>query len=148
MKKPVKKPAKKQRPLVTEPMLLVFKEKHGDRHYHTPNDKTLFRVALAVLTERWEEGCWYYGPDEEAPVAPDVEEKDIPTLPRSLQIEATAKIRDYHRQKSEWDDLTREYEDIQVAVKTEDGRLAWRILRDRSSAEYEGVRLERYDEVP
>jgi len=39
-------------PIVTEPMLLIFEEKHDNRYYHIPDDTTLFQVALHVLTER------------------------------------------------------------------------------------------------
>ena len=142
---------KKDGPIVTEPVLLVFEEKlvfeeeHGSRRYHIPDDATLFKASLKVLTERNEEGYWYPEPEGEAPTPPDVKEADIPNLPKSLQDAARKQIRTYLESKRDYDKERVEYDAIQKAIESEDGRAAWDILYDRRDAEYEGVTLEHYD---
>lgn len=44
--------------------VLVTKEKHGDFYYDASTDEALAKSALAILTERWNQGYWYYDPDE------------------------------------------------------------------------------------
>jgi hypothetical protein len=135
-------------PFVAEPMLLIFKEKHGDRYFHVPNDKTLFRVALYVLTERYKQGYWYPKPsDQDKPTPPDINEAGIAKLPQSLQGTAKKNLQEYKRALAEYTDLVSEYEGIKKTVDTENGRAAWILLRNRRDAEYEGFDLETYEEV-
>jgi len=61
------------RTIVSQPCVLVFKEKHGDRYFHVPNDETLFAAALHVLKERHADGYWYHKPEStDKPELPDV----------------------------------------------------------------------------
>jgi hypothetical protein len=63
------------RPFISEPSILVIKEKHGDRYFNVPDDKTLFAVALMIVTARLRDGWWYEKPSEEM-VKRAVEAKD------------------------------------------------------------------------
>lgn len=44
--------------------VIVCKEKHGDFYYDASTDEAFAESALAILTNRWNEGYWYYDPDE------------------------------------------------------------------------------------
>lgn len=44
--------------------VLVTKEKHGDFYYDASTDEALAKSALAILTDRWNDGFWYIDPDE------------------------------------------------------------------------------------
>jgi len=134
------------RPIITKPQLLVFKEKHGERYFHVPDDAALFKAALKVLSERFEEGCWYYKP-EDKPEPPDVTEAQIETLPKSLQAAAMQKRREYNNKLRDYQFELEIFELIEKAIEKKDGRAAWRILKDRAEGEYEGCDLERYESV-
>jgi len=137
---------REQRPIIREPHVLVFKEKHGDRYFHVPDDAALFAAALSVLTERKKEGYWYYKP-EKKPEPPDVTEEQVATLPKSVQVNATVKIRAYKDALRRYEEEVEDFEEIERAVREKDGRAAWQILSDHGDGEYEGYDLERYEKV-
>jgi hypothetical protein len=137
---------KPQRPLIKEPQLLVFEEKHGNRYFYIPDDKTLAAAALKVLTERYEEGYWYYEPGEK-PKAPDFTKEQITTLPESMRPAAEKKLREYEAACRQYATEVEDYERIVKAVKTKDGKLAWKALYDRQDGEYERVKLERLESI-
>src|SRR5271168_4307264 len=90
----------KPRPFIASPSVLVFKEKHGDRHFNVPDDEALFAAALKVLAERFKQGYWYYDPAKEGaaeamPEAPDFTAEQVATMPESLRKAAYKKLRDY-----------------------------------------------------
>jgi hypothetical protein len=131
-------------PIIREPKLLVFKEKHGQRYFYVHNDKALFKAALKILTERAKEGYWYYKP-EEPPKAPDFTKEQIATLPESMRADATKKLQQYTDACRRYDAEVEDYNEIQEALKTKNGKLAWQCLRNRSDGEYEGCSLERIE---
>jgi|SRR5271155_698784 len=142
------KKATVSRPIIAKPMLLVFKEKHGRRHFHVIDDKALLRAALHVLTERHKEGYWYPKPEtSEKPHPPDVAEADIEKLPTSLRETAKEALRNFQDWLAAYEKEVSKYADIVKAVATKDGRAAWTILRDRRNYEYEGFELESYEDV-
>jgi len=133
-------------PLIKQPMLLVFKEKHGERYFYIPDDKALFAVALKIVSERFEEGYWYPEPGvEDKPAAPDYTKEQIATLPESMQKTATATLAAYERSLREYNGLVDEFKRIEKAVEEKDGQAAWQIIRERQRAEYEGYDLEHFE---
>lgn len=136
-------------PFIKEPMLLVFKEKHGDRYYHVVDDKMLLAVALKILTERFEEGYWYGEPSDlpDPPKAPDFTKEQVEAMPESLRPAAYKKLHDYAVAMRQYNEEVDDYRRIEKAVREKDGREAWQALNDRSDAEYEGFNLERYESV-
>lgn len=138
------KEASAPKPIITKPRLLVFREKHGNLYFYVDNDDKLFASALKVLTERFKDGYWYYKPElEEKPEVPDFNEERVAAMPQSLQPDAYRKLREYNDACLEYDAEAMEYDQIVKAVETKDGRLAYKVLRDRKHAEYEGFSLER-----
>lgn len=136
------------RPLVPEPRLLVLEEKHGKRYFHVPNEAALFKLALGLLKERHKAGYWYCKPDpKDKPEPPDVTAEEIEKLPKSLQNSARTSLRNYTAALRSYEDEVNDYTAIVKAVREKDGQAAWTLLFDRRDYEYEGVRLERYNEV-
>lgn len=133
-------------PFVKQPMLLVFKEKHGERYFYIPDDAALFGACLKVVTERLEQD-WYPEPDGVVPKAPDFTREQIATLPESMRAEATAKLRAYDRDVEAFNEELADFAKIKKAVDEKNGRLAWGIIRDRARAEYEGYDLERFETI-
>lgn len=135
-------------PIVNQPMLLVFNEKHGDRYFNVPNDEALFAAALKIVTERFEQGYWYVEPEEnEKPAAPDFTKEQIATLPESMREAAQKKLREYERSLHDYNELVDGYARIKKAVDEKDGRVAWEVIRDRCDAEYEGYALKPFESV-
>lgn len=136
------------RPIVAQPSVLIFKEKHGKRYFHVPDDKALFAAALHVLAERKEDGYWYPSPPfGDTPEEPDVKPEDIEKLPKSLQATAKKKLDAYRAAMVEIQDDVLEHAAIEKALADKDGRAAWECLRNRRDAEYEGFDLERYEDL-
>ena len=129
---------KPPRPFVDGRSVLVLKEKHSDRYFVVDNDEELFAAAVMVLRGRLKAGHFYYDPGEPPP-GPDFSQADADKLPASLREAAMSqfrrhedKLRSYAHDKQEWDD-------INLACASADGRAAWRILRNRGDHEYESV---------
>lgn len=130
------------------PSVLVLKEKHGDRHFNVADDAALHRVALKILTERFEQGYWYYKPeDKDKPEAPDFTMEQVATLPESLRAKADKKLREYTDACRRYDAEVEDYNDIETAVKNKDGKLAWEALQAHRDGEYEGFNIERLESV-
>lgn len=133
--------AKVPGPIITEPRLLVFREKHGVSYYLVNDDNMLYAAALKVLTQRFETGYWYYKPAKK-PEAPDFTQEQVATMPASMQAGANEKLSAYTRALRRYDVEVEDYESIKKAVKAKDGKLAWQSLCAHQNAEYEGFRLE------
>lgn len=126
--------------LVREPSILILKEKHRNRYFHIPNDKALEQVSLQVLKERMDQGYWYSEPSKPDPIG--FMQKDVDGLPEALKEEAKRKLSE-HRQKLRSYEHDRElWDDINGALTSQDGRIAWKCLKAREMFEYEAVSLE------
>lgn len=119
--------------------IAILKEKHADRYFDVTTDEQLHNVALYILRQRYEQGYWYAEPTP--PEALDFEASDIEKAPVSLRDEMQKRLKShqrelqhYEQEKDDWDAVTR-------AISTNDGRLAFRILRDRNNYEYEGFEI-------
>jgi len=134
-----------ERPLISEPSVLVFEEKNGKRHFYIENDEALFATALKVLRERNKDGYWWYKP--KAPEALDITEEQIPNLPKSLQDKATEALKEYKEALRAFERDDREYQAIQKAIREKNGQMAWQLLYARRKAEYEAVEIETCEKV-
>jgi hypothetical protein len=141
-----KKP-RPQRPIIEEPKLLVLHEKHGELYFHIPDEPTLFKVALDIVTKRAKSGYWYIDPEEYKPITPSMTKEAAEALPEgparkaALQEQAT-----YKRERAVYADALETAEYIAKAINEKDGRAAWQVLRDHSDGEYQRVSLEAYSE--
>jgi hypothetical protein len=134
------------RKFIDAPCVLVLKEKHGNRHFHIPDDATLFTVALGVVKQRASPDYGYYfAPDKPAPC--DLTPDTVETLPASLRAEATRKLKDHERDVAYYERASEQWEWIQKAITESNGRVAWDVIQARSDYEYEEYRLERYENL-
>lgn len=142
------KPKVKRPPLpcLTEPSVLICKEKHGDIHFHIPDETTLFAVALDILTKRYKSGDWYYLPD--APGAPELSQEQVDKLPDGpTKRFALTALANHKREDQEYRYAVEDRTEMQTAIKTKDGRKAWIFLRNHSDGEYARIILEKYAEA-
>lgn len=124
------------------PALLVLHEKHGTIYFHVPDVETLKSVALKIVTERHKSGHWYPCPGGKEPIKPDV--GDLASLPKDLVEPAKKKLAVWKSQHRAWREVQDTWEQIEGAVKSGNGAIAWAVLTDRSDGEYERVTLEDY----
>ena len=140
---------KAPRPIVEEPMLLVLHEKHGELHFHIPDEATLFEVSLDILKKRLNSGWWYYDPRGEEPIQPKVTREEAESLKEgALKNMAMEKVKEHEARVRRWKNAVADYDELKKAVEEKNGRLAWHKLRD-CDGEYARVSLEHYvDEYP
>lgn len=156
--------------------ILVSKEKHGTYYYPASTTEELGKSALALLTERFNQGYWYLTPDEMynddsqweknalTKLVPEYNpEDDLETRQAALDkwhAENVAPIKDEDARKLVAEKLSKAikrqkqkrayqewYTELERVVKEKDAPKAWGILRDRSDHEYEYVTLEDLQEV-
>jgi hypothetical protein len=143
--------------------IIVCQEKHGTRYYDASSDEEWAKSALKILSDRLDDGYWYYDPRAEShPFSLDLRKKRDELLAiTDEQIDAipSEEARDLLRAKREQAraelreeaDEIEEYERIRAVVEAQDesfvtvGRSrepkAWRLLEARSGHEYESVEL-------
>jgi len=125
------------------PKLLVCHEKHGEGYFHIPDEETLHKVALSILTGRYKQGYWYGLPSVPNPPTYDTKEK-VDELKGEIHGQALKLLVRYKGELAYYQQQKEQHEDILRAVTFALGELAWEILRERSDNEYERVVLERY----
>ena len=116
--------------------VLVLQEKGDPGYFHIPDEETLHRTALNILTERLKSGVYYDDPGD-APEAPEYTEDQIVGLPESLQPAAKRGWKRYQTHQREYEHTLKDFDAIRKAAQEGDGVLAWRILLDRSRRGYE-----------
>jgi len=106
--------------------LSVCVSKHGRGYYWALTREQLFKNALNILTNRFNDGHWYWCPTEDAPSEPEMTMKQIGELPNGKIKQAAKKL--YHSWKRNWEQtqMARDhYKMIQEAVEAKDGQSAW-----------------------
>jgi hypothetical protein len=120
--------------------ILILHEKHGDRFYAVPTLDALYAAAVATIIERNEEG-WFYEPDQ-PDIMPFMKEQ-IDALPAGETKDSLTKLyEDKQRQLTQYAQDLKDWYVIQQAIKEEDGRTAWQVMRQHKSYEYEDWNIE------
>jgi hypothetical protein len=144
----IRRAEREARPLIDRPSVLVCHQKHGDIYYNAPDDAALCKAALSILKERLEDGYWYNDPADELPANPNMTDEQIDALPAGrIRDTARQEMTNYHVAVQEQGDAISMWKDIHRAIEENNGKLAWRILRDRRDYEYERCSIEQLQEV-
>lgn len=127
--------------------VVIFKEKHGHRHYLITAVDTWERICMAVFRSRDGEGYWY--PNDPAERWPD----GPPTRPEPMEVasatgaEAFAKaMRDWEREFKQYKSET-EFYALMVRARNGDLAAAAEIIERRKGHQYEGYDRTRLDKV-
>ena len=72
-----------------EPQIVIFKEKHGDRHYIVRVPEDFQKICLSLVKERNQYGWYSHLDSEKEPKTPSFTKESISTLPVEFQAEAT-----------------------------------------------------------
>lgn len=126
--------------------VLVCHGKYGDYYYAGDTPEQIAQNALAILTERWNDGHWYCEPDEvmraKDLAMAGVSDEAIDSYPKGEQgaVRATREWARGHIARDQQDD--RWYREAKRAVEQQDCTLALRLLELRNDHEYESVTVE------
>lgn len=126
------------------PVVVAFREKHGDGRYACLDRGELEAVCLEKLWERYHMGYYGNADDEgDPPAPPPIPKADIPAMPEGLTRSAAAQEWRQHeaslsRRRAEAEEL----EAVTAALRGRDGTLAFAVLQSRGDAEYEGFDVE------
>lgn len=126
------------------PALMVLEEKHGDTHFLIRSEAEVYAHALAILKARYKAKNYYFEPK---PKPIDLTEENIKALPESLRQDAQKKLQIHNDAVWRYEADKQISEELQKALKDEDGKLAWETLLLFVDSEYENIRLEPFDEV-
>lgn len=142
--------------------VIVAKEKHEKRMLEATTDEAWAQSALALLTERFNDGYWYNDPSsdksewtvkkhKERSELLEMKEEVIAALPEFAQEDMRRKIASARRDAAEDAKELQQYLRIKQVVESQDlswigknrGRQpwAWALLMARTEYEYEGVGL-------
>ena len=162
-KKEAGKTTKKVEAKVQELHIIVAKEKNYTRYLDASTSESWTKSALALLSERFSSGDYYYDPLDEDDEYAQTTKKErealfaiskatLADLPHSVMVDLEKKIEEARR------DVLAEAEDhelylqIKAVVESQDmswvgtGNYsrpkAWALLERRSEGEYEGVEME------
>lgn len=126
---------KRQKNNLNSRTLLIFREKHGNRHFLVPTVDDLYGAALKLLDERNTEG-WFDKPEQ--PEAFEYNEEQLKALPEGKVRDAAFKLyEEYLDEVKQYEEDKAVYDRVIRAIEEKDGRLAWYIIKDRKSYEYE-----------
>ena len=123
-----------------EPQIVVFKEKHGDRHYIIYSGDDFRKICLSLVKERNEYG-WYSHLDyQKQPQTPSFTKESISTLPVEFQAEATKTWNNYVRDMKTWKDFQSLIE-LRKKALDGDGFAAADLIQQMNGGEYEGYEV-------
>jgi hypothetical protein len=122
--------------------VLVAREKHGTRILNALTRKDCYASALLLLTERFTDSYWYHKPEPPSG-KPELTQDQIEALPDGeVKDLAKKQWKRFEKRNKRYEDALVQYNEIVLAVESEDGKLAYQCLYDRADHEYEGVSLE------
>lgn len=126
--------------------LVIFKEKHGDRHFLVKTMQDLGEVALKIFNERLKEKFWYdfseLTDNKEVPLTED----QINALPNEKLKKAAREnnaslIGDTRYNK----ELERQKKMYDVIIEKKDSEVALKFLDSRQKYEYEAFEVEQFE---
>lgn len=120
------------------PIILNFKQKHGELHFICNSQADLFKAALHVFNDRVKAGHWYFPPSEDRAAQPDyATQEEVDQLKGPAKEAAQKELKQYQRHLANLKEQQDDWEEIQDAAKLQDGQLAYFILDRHSGYEYE-----------
>ena len=120
--------------------IVIFREKHGDRHFVVHTMQELEKVALKIVLERNEEG--WYSFDNELPKEPKVTIEDAKKLGMDGVVAAVEREwSNYKYSKKQYDEGLVLAVALKKIVENNDGELALKFLNSMKGGEYEAFEV-------
>lgn len=137
--------------------IIVCDEKHNNSYYDASTPEAWAKSALAILTERWNDGYWYQDPDEDGLGTSEWAEKRRAEYARALSLtdeqiaelpaeaqKAVNKLRSDAKRDSEHDKEHRAWYELAKQV-VEDQDLGTFLFGDRKTARTKAGKEGRYE---
>lgn len=123
-----------------EPQIVVFKEKHGDRHYIIYSADDFRKICLSLVKERNQYGWYSHLEYQKEPVVPTFTKENISTLPTEFQAEATKTWSRYEKDMKTYKEFQSLIELRKKALEG-DGYSAAAFIQEMNDGEYEGYEI-------
>ena len=123
-----------------EPQIVVFKEKHGDRHYIIYSADDFRKICLSLVKERNQYGWYSHLEYQKEPVVPTFTKESISTLPTEFQAEATKTWSRYEKDMKTYKEFQSLIELRKKALEG-DGYSAAEFIQEMNGGEYEGYEI-------
>jgi hypothetical protein len=123
-----------------EPQIVVFKEKHGDRHYIIYSADDFRKICLSLVKERNEYGYYSHLEFQKEPVVPTFTKESISTLPTEFQAEATKTWSRYEKDMKTYKEFQSLIELRKKALEG-DGYSAAEFIQEMNGGGYEGYEI-------
>lgn len=124
------------------PSVLVEHGKHGEYYWDATTQEKFQANCLAILKNRFDQGWYYYEPEEPTKPKGLLTKEEIKELQQPYKGQAIQIYNNYVRAKREYVSEKELWDELKAAIEENDGGLAWGVLYDRSDYEYERVSLE------
>ena len=123
-----------------EPQIVVFKEKHGDRHYIIYSADDFRKICLSLVKERNQYGWYSHLEYQKEPVVPTFTKESISTLPTEFQAEATKNWSRYEKDMKTYKEFQSLIELRKKALEG-DGYSAAEFIQEMNDGEYDGYEI-------
>lgn len=123
--------------------ILIAKEKHGDRYFDASTEELRNKAAFHLLSERFKEGYWYEWMNKaKEPSKKDIlSQEEIDKLPEPYKKQATAKLKQYTKDRIRWVQNKNHYDYLKKVVEEKLVNKAYSVLIYFADGEYEGIEL-------
>jgi hypothetical protein len=119
--------------------IIIFKEKHGDRHFIAQTRSDMEKIALKIVLEREDEG--WYDFEYEEPVLPKIALEKADEYGATLAEAIKAEWKSYEYSQKQCAQSKKLAEALKKIVKEKDGDVAIRFLNEMKGGEYEAFEV-------
>lgn len=120
--------------IVVPNKIIVDYNRDGEDYYSIPTLKDLYKVALHILEQRFENKYFYRcNLDKDL----DYTYEDIEKMPESFRKDAKNKLDSHIYYNKKYKEANLEYDLIEKAISEKNGSLAWSIIKNRVDNENE-----------
>lgn len=121
--------------------IMVLREKYGNTYINVSTPEQLNKICLKIVKHRYVNNRKQYIYESACPKMPDFSKESIDSLPDSLKSSAKMTWMNYEQNLAGYKEERDMIDMVDKCMATQDGKLAYKILKFRSQNEYEGFDL-------
>lgn len=127
------------------PKLLIKEEKHFTQHYLINNEEELFKIALEIIQEDYENNAYSWMEETNQPDAPVFTEEDLNNIPIPMKKDAENILERYRKDLKSYNEIKASYNNLLNILKKKESKSAWHWIVDYyASFSTHGFRLESF----
>ena len=130
-------------------LLLILKEKHGNRYFYVPTFEHLCKAALKVVLERNEQGYWYdFSEELDEDEKPEISKEDLEKMKDGpIKMVGLKEWEHYESKLDHKPKLIKGKKLLDKVIEDNDLLSALQFLEDRRDYEYEGFEIESLETI-